>query len=77
MAHFITKAMPIGYIDSKIYNYKQTEKAVAKICVIDFSGFLSSKRFFIAWGQAGRQAGRQADTHTRTHAHAHTHTHIT
>ena len=55
--HFITKATPISYFDSK-YHIKKLKSS--RTCLIGYSGFISFEWFLITWG---------GDTHTRTYAY--------
>ena len=60
---FVTKATPIGYIDSKFDIKKQK---ISKTCLIGYLAFISREWFLIAYG---------VDTHTHTHVHMHTYRH--
>ena len=45
---FVTKATPIGYIDSKLMPYKKLKGS--RTCFIGYSGLISCEWCFIAWG---------------------------
>ena len=72
MMHFITKAMPIGYIDNKYH----ISKLKSRTCLIGYSGFISREYFFIrSFGGGHTHAHMHAHMHTHTHTHTHKHIH--
>ena len=62
--HFVTNAMPIGYINSNCHISKMKS---SRTCLIGYSDVISNEWFFIAWGWG------HTHTHIYTHVYIHKH----